>query len=278
MRIAFFGDVVGKPGRRALAEVVPKLRAEKKVDLVLANVENAAHGFGITPSIIEELHDIGVDVFTGGNHTWKNKSGSRFLEEMPETVLRPANYIEELPGRGWTKFEHAGVPVLVINLLGEVFMKNQEVESPFEWFDTLYEQHGKDAVVIVDLHAEATGEKRAFGWYVQDRATLVVGTHTHVPTSDAQILVRDSVYNTAGDNEQLSGTAYVTDLGMTGAVYSSLGMDIDLVLQKVAHKIDVSLEPPIEPKQVVASGILATIDKNSRQALSIERIDQVIDI
>lgn len=269
MRIAFFGDVVGKPGRRALAAVVPQLRTEREVDLVLANVENSAHGFGITPGIIEELHDVGVDLFTGGNHTWKNKAGSRFLEAMPETVLRPANYVEELPGRGWTRFEKDGVPVLVVNLLGEVFMKNQEVESPFEWFDKIYEEHGKDAVVIVDLHAEATGEKRAFGWYVQDRAALVVGTHTHVPTCDTQILT---------DAAAAGGTAYVTDLGMTGAVYSSLGMDVELVLKKVAQKIDVSLEPPIDPKQVVASGILATIDKNTRRALSIERIDQVVDI
>ena len=271
MRIAFFGDVVGKPGRRAITEFVPTFRAEREVDLVIVNVENAAHGYGITPPIIEELHDAGVDIFTGGNHTWKNKYGVEFLETDPETVVCPANYDMDLPGRGWTRFEVNGIPVVVLNLIGQVFMNGPEATSPSEYFDNIYKEN-EDAVFIVDLHAEATGEKLSFGWYVKDRASLVVGTHTHIGTVDHQILKAPS------DDPTSPGTAYVTDIGMSGATYSSLGMDVELAVDKVVNGVSVNLEPPVEPPRVRAAGVLVEIDEKTKKAISIERIDQEMDI
>lgn len=271
MRIAFFGDVVGKPGRRAITEFVPTFRAEREVDLVIVNVENSAHGYGITPQIIEELHDAGVDVFTGGNHTWKNKHGVEFLETDPETVVCPANYEMDLPGRGWTRIEVNGVPVVVLNLIGQVFMSGPEASSPADFFDKVYKEN-EDAVMIVDLHAEATGEKKAFGLYVKDRASLVVGTHTHIGTVDHQIL------RAPEDAPDMPGTAYVTDIGMSGATYSSLGMAADLAIDKVVNGVSVNLEPPENPPRVRAAGILVEIDDATKKAISIERIDQEMDI
>lgn len=258
MNILLFGDVIGRPGRRALQELLPGLRTEFAADLVIANVENLAHGFGITPETIAELQKFGVDYFTSGNHIWKNVRGVEWLASSPKHVLRPANYPADRPGLGWTRFEVNGVPVCLINLIGQVFMKD-EVASPFKTFDAIAAEQ-KDAVILVDFHAEATGEKRALGWYVDGRAAAVVGTHTHVQTTDAQI--------------QTGGTAYLSDLGMCGAVDSSLGMDKTLVLRKVAYGEEIHLEPPMEPSEVVVSGALVTIDEATKQATAIERIDR----
>lgn len=258
MNILLFGDVVGRPGRMALQRAVPVLRQQHHIDLVVANVENLAHGFGITPETIQELRDAGVDVFTSGNHIWKNAAGSAMLQHDPADVVRPANYMDPMPGRGWTEVDVRGTRVVVINLLGNVFMPDP-VDSPFQVFDRFWYDHGEDAVVIVDLHAEATGEKRTFGWWVDGRAAVVVGTHTHVQTSDEQILAK--------------GTAYITDLGMSGAVDSSLGMDKELVIQKVAKGMNISLEPPVNPHEVVASGVVVSIDASTRRATHIERVD-----
>lgn len=263
MNILLFGDVVGKPGRIALQKIIPEIRKEHSVDLIVANVENMAHGFGITPETIEELREYGVDVFTGGNHLWKNSKGVEMLSQEPADIVRPANTVESLPGRAFFQTTIGGTPIMIMNLLGEVFMKD-EVHSPFETFDRLYEQHGKEAVVIVDFHAEATGEKRALSWYTEGRASIVVGTHTHVPTADQHIMP--------------AGTAYVSDLGFCGATDSSLGMDKSLVLKKVAEKMDVSLAPPDDPTAVIASGILVQIDEKTQRATAIERIDQTIAV
>lgn len=271
MRIAFFGDVVGKPGRRAITEFVPTFRAEREVDLVIVNVENSAHGYGITPQIIEELTEAGVDVFSGGNHSWKNKYGVEFLESNPERVVCPGNYDMELPGRGWTRIEVNGTPVVLMNMVGQVFMNGPEVTSPAEYFDEVYAEN-KDAVVIVDFHAEVTGEKRALGWYLKDRASVLVGTHTHIGTVDHQIL-RDPE-----DAADKPGTAYVTDIGMSGATYSSLGMDVEQVVDKVIRGVSVNLEPPVDPKRVRAAGVLVEIDEETKMATSIERIDHEMDI
>lgn len=263
MNILLFGDVVGKPGRRALIESVPQLRKQHGVDLVIANVENMAHGFGITPSTIEELEQAGVDYFTSGNHIWKNNKGVEYLQMNPENVIRPANVSGELPGSGFVRTTVNGIPVLIINLLGEVFIEMEEpVQSPFDTFEQLYAEHGKDALVILDFHAEATGEKRIMGWHVDGRASVVVGTHTHVQTADEQILPQ--------------GTAYITDLGFCGAVDSSLGMRKDLVYQKVVKGVEISLEPPENPSELVASGVLVRVNDSTHKAEKIARIDQKI--
>ncbi|MBI2410631.1 MAG: YmdB family metallophosphoesterase [Candidatus Kerfeldbacteria bacterium] len=263
MNILLFGDVVGKPGRIALKKAVPELRKKHGVDFVIANVENLAHGFGITPDTIQELRDAEVDFFTSGNHVWKNEKGAQLLQANPRNILRPANYPADRPGRGWSSVIVGGTALCIINLMGQVFMPDEKnITSPFTAFDELYAAHGKDAITIVDLHAEATGEKRAFGWYVDGRASVVVGTHTHVQTADEQILTQ--------------GTAYISDLGMTGATDSSLGMNKELVIKKVAQGLDISLEPPENPREVVASGVLVSINTTTKRAENICRIDQKV--
>ncbi|HLD22184.1 MAG TPA: TIGR00282 family metallophosphoesterase [Patescibacteria group bacterium] len=261
MHILLFGDVIGRPGRAALKYVVPQLRKQHHVDLVIANVENLAHGYGITPETITELRDAGVDVFTSGNHIWKNGKGIAYLATNPDDIIVPANSSKEQPGRRYLVKQCGAVSVGILNLFGQLYTPG-EFESPFVTFDSFYELYGKNAITIVDLHAELTGEKRAFGWYVDGRASIVVGTHTHVQTADEQI--------------QPGGTAYITDIGMTGAVDSSLGMDKKLVIQKIAHQQKISLEPPKHPAEVMASGVLVDIDTQTKKARSILRIDQKI--
>lgn len=265
MNILLFGDVVGKPGRIALKKAVPELRKKHSVDFVIANVENLAHGFGITPDTIQELRTAGVDFFTSGNHVWKNEKGTQLLQTNPRDILRPANYPADRPGRGWSVITVGNTTLCIMNLMGQVFMPDEKnITSPFTTFDALYAEHGKNAITIVDLHAEATGEKRAFGWYVDGRAAVVVGTHTHVQTADDQILTQ--------------GTAYISDLGMTGATDSSLGMNKELVIKKVAHGLDISLEPPENPKEVVASGALISLNTKTKRAEKISRIDQKVTL
>lgn len=257
MRIACFGDIVGRPGREALRALLPVVKKEHNPDLVLANVENLAHGFGITPKTVEEVFEAGVDICTSGNHIWKNAKGVELLAKKPDNILQPANAKNDI-GRGHTVLEIRGVTVVVINLLGEVFMKD-EVEPPFQTFDALYNNYGPEAVYIVDLHAEATGEKHAFAHYVDNRATLVYGTHTHVQTADERLLP--------------GGTAYITDLGHSGAFNSSLGMDTNLVLKKIVEGMRVSLEPPSEVKELVLRGIIVEVNEETKTAENIERID-----
>lgn len=262
MNILLFGDIVGRPGRSAVIQAIPELQKKYATDLIIANVENSAHGFGVTPKIIEELFDAGVDIFTSGNHVWKNAAGVSFLQANPDRILVPENYTDNRPGTGVFRFSHKNTDVCIINLVGEVFMKeNDIIASPFETFDTLYKKHGADAITIVDFHAEATGEKRAFSWYVNGRAQVVVGTHTHVPTADAQIMD--------------DGTAYITDIGMCGAYPSSLGMDKDLVQRKVALQESVSLAPPQHPEEVIARALFVEIDTQNRVARRVERIDHI---
>lgn len=264
MNILLFGDVVGKPGRAALKAAVPALRKQYDADCVIANVENLAHGFGITPETLLELKECGVDVFTTGNHVWKNSKGVAFLKTNPENVLRPANYDPTLPGRGWTILEFNGQRVCIINMLGSVFMKDEVVLSPFKTVDAILTKEAVDAMVIMDFHAEATGEKRSMSWYLDGRASILVGTHTHVQTADDQILPQ--------------GLGYITDLGMCGATDSSLGMDKSLVLQKNVGDVDISLEPPENPREVVASGIFVTVDPATRRTTHIERIDRRVTL
>lgn len=263
MNILFFGDVVGRPGRQALQAAVPQLRKRHDVDLVVANVENMAHGFGITPETVAELQGVGVDLFTSGNHIWKNSRGVMLMRENPDYVLRPANFLGEQFGRGFTVKDIAGQRVLLINLQGQVFMDDQ-VASPFKTFDRIVEEHGEGAVVLVDFHAEATGEKSALGWYIDGRAALLVGTHTHIQTADEKVLP--------------GGMAFISDLGMSGATDSSLGMDKKLVQEKVVHGLNISLEPPADAKGAVASGVLCVVDDRTKKAIRIERIDHRVSL
>jgi metallophosphoesterase (TIGR00282 family) len=231
MRILFIGDIVGKPGRRAVRELLPVIVEENRIDFVIANCENAAAGFGVTGEVVEELSRDRIDVLTSGNHIWDKKEVMQFVEDY-ETLLRPANYPEGAPGRG-SVVVHArnGIPVGVINLAGRVFM--HPIDCPFRTADREIERMIKKArVIIVDMHAEATSEKIAMGWYLDGRVTAVLGTHTHVQTADDRILP--------------GGTAYITDVGMTGPFNSVIGIKKDAILQRfllqIPNKFDVAKE------------------------------------
>jgi 2',3'-cyclic-nucleotide 2'-phosphodiesterase len=250
MKILAIGDVVGRPGRQVIKQLLPELRRQSGIDLVIANGENAAGGFGLSPSTAQELLEDGVNVLTSGNHIWAQKDIIPFLDgEMP--IIRPLNYPPGVPGRGYLKVNK----VLVVNAIGRTFMSNYD--CPFRAMDTLLSQlNPKPKIIIVDFHAEATSEKVAMGRYLDGRVSAVLGTHTHVGTIDAQILP--------------GGTAYVSDIGMTGPTDSIIGDDVDSVLQRfltmMPHHLSVGKGRPI------LNAIIVEIDENSGKATSIQRI------
>jgi 2',3'-cyclic-nucleotide 2'-phosphodiesterase len=205
--ILFIGDIVASAGRRALRELLPGLREEHQPDFVVANGENAAGGIGITPKTAEEIHAAGVDVITLGNHTYRHKDVYRYLDDRRD-IVRPANYLPSQPGRGTCVVERNGLRLGVVNLSGNLFM-NAGRPALVEVDPALREVRDAD-LVLVDMHAEATSEKVALGWYLDGRVTAVVGTHTHIPTNDARVLP--------------GGTAYISDVGMTGARGGVIGV------------------------------------------------------
>lgn len=257
MKFLCIGDIYGKPGRETVKKVLPGLLKKHKPDFVLANAENIAHGKGITEATIKEMQSLGVDFFTTGNHVWENKPGVDLLDDLKFPVVRPANYPPGVPGRGSQIVKAKnGKKILIINLMGRVFMPGN-LDCPFRAFDAIIEEHKKSKpdVVIVDLHAEATSEKIAFREYASGRATIVFGTHTHVQTSDAQITP--------------SGTAYITDLGMTGPTNSVIGVATDIIVWKFLHQISKKHEIP-ETGPTEFHGIIVEADNS--KATQIEPI------
>jgi metallophosphoesterase (TIGR00282 family) len=252
MIILAIGDIIGKPGRQAVHELVPDLRKEYGIDLVIANGENTAGGFGLTIGTAQELLDDGVDVITSGNHIWAQKEIIPFLDEdVP--VLRPLNYPPGVPGRGYLSKNGA----MVVNLIGRTFMTS--CDCPFRTMDALLSGlSSKTKVIIVDFHAEATSEKVALGRYLDGRVSAVLGTHTHVGTIDARILPR--------------GTAYVTDIGMTGPNDSVIGDDAEAVIQRfltmLPHHLSVGKGKP------VFNAMMVEVDEKSGRSISIERISR----
>jgi hypothetical protein len=246
MRLLFLGDVVGRSGRAVVLEHLPRLRERYRLDVVLLNGENAAGGFGITEATAQELIDAGADAITLGNHAFDQKEALVFIEREPRLV-RPLNMAPDTPGRGATLVKtRTGADVLVMNVLGRVFMGEQD--DPFRAADRELEacplKQAADAIVI-DIHAEATSEKQAFGYYVDGRASLVVGTHTHVPTADDRVLPK--------------GTAYVSDIGMCGDYESVVGMDVEEPLNRFLTRIPrTRFEPATGPATL--SGLCVEID------------------
>src|SRR5215470_3354672 len=224
MRILFVGDVVGRSGRAAVTERLPVLKRDWKLDCIIVNGENAAGGFGITEQIYAEMIDAGADVITGGNHSWDQREALVFIERAPR-LIRPLNYPPGTPGRGTVLFETAGgARVLVINLMGRVFM--DPLDDPFALAERELSACAlKTAadVIVVDMHCEATSEKQAMGHFCDGRASLVVGTHTHTPTADHQILP--------------SGTAFISDVGMSGDYHSIIGMQKDEPMNRFVRRI-----------------------------------------
>ncbi len=250
MKILLIGDVIGKPGRKAVATVVPGLRREYGIDLIIANGENASGGIGLTPSSVEELLGAGVDVITSGNHIWKHREIIESLEGgLP--VLRPLNYPPGVPGQGYLVKNG----VMIVNLMGRVFMG--ELDCPFHAMDRLLETVSpKPAAVIVDFHAEATSEKGAMGMYLDGRVSVVAGTHTHVGTVDARILPK--------------GTAFVSDIGMVGPRDSVIGDDAEAVINKFLTQMPRHLSVGKGP--VIFNSVLVEIGADGK-AVGIKRVD-----
>jgi metallophosphoesterase (TIGR00282 family) len=253
VRLLFVGDVIGKPGRQAVARFLPELVDRRKVDYSVVNIENAAGGFGITPEVLEELRDLPIDCYTSGNHIWDKKAGLPLLDERKD-VLRPANYPSANPGRGVHVGETAaGIAVATMNLEGQVFMS--PLDSPFDAADALLaELDGRVKVILVDFHAEATSEKQAMGWHLDGRVSAVIGTHTHVPTADARVLP--------------GGTAFITDVGMTGPYESIIGFRSDKVLRRFLMRTPSPFEVAKDDVRLAAA--LIEIDSKSGRAQSIE--------
>ena len=253
MRVLMIGDVVGKPGRRACAALVPALRDELRVDIVIANGENAAAGKGLTTKTAKELYAARIDVLTSGNHIWDQREILPFLDtEAP--VVRPANYPQGVPGRGVVSFGG----LTIINLMGRTFM--YEIDDPFRAADRLLGSLDEGTPVFVDMHAEATSEKIAMGWYLDGRVSAVVGTHTHVPTADPRILPR--------------GTAFITDVGMVGPLNSIIGVEPAPVINKFLTGMPARFEVPEQYDAVQFNAALIDIDETSGRARAIERVDR----
>lgn len=248
------GDVVGKPGRLALLEQLPRLVSEYGVDFVIVNGENAAAGNGITPDIAIHFLQSGVHVITLGNHTWGRREIYSYLDEEAR-ILRPANYPPGAPGQGYGVYTCPAGTVGVVSLQGRVFM--DDLDDPFRAADVILEQlHQKTAIVVVDFHAEATSEKQAFGWYLDGRASAVIGTHTHVQTADERILP--------------GGTAYLTDVGMTGPLDSVIGMRTDVTLGRFLSQLPARFEVAEGPARL--SAVLLTIEPTTGKATAIQRL------
>lgn len=231
-RIVFIGDVCGKPGRKMVHKGVPLIRAFLQPDMVIANGENSAGGLGITRETAQELFEGGVDLISGGNHIWDKKDGLELIENDPR-IVRPGNYPDGVPGRGSVLVSHHKSPFLLVNVQGRVFME-PVVDNPFTYLNKVLEEYSVK-VILVDFHAEATAEKQAMGFFLDGRVSVVLGTHTHVPTGDLRIL--------------RSGTAFQSDVGMCGSLDSVIGMRYEPVLKRfltgMYHKFEVAGENPI---------------------------------
>ena len=256
-RVLAVGDVVGNPGRRACTEIIPRLRREEGVDFVIANGENLAGGSGITEATTRELFARGVDVITSGDHVFKKKEAEALLQKN-QRILRPANYPSRVPGHGGTVVTApGGVKVGVLNLIGRVFLKT--VDCPFESAQREVKKLAAETpVIFVDMHAEATSEKVAMGWFLDGKVTAVFGTHTHIQTADEHVLPK--------------GTGYITELGMCGPYYSVIGRDIDAVLQMFLTQMPVKLEVAGEDARL--SGAIFDIDPATGKTLAIRRIHE----
>ena len=254
MNVLMVGDVFGEPGRRALQTLLPRLKREYEIDVTVVNVENAAGGFGVMPRMCREFLDQGVDVMTSGNHIWDKKEIVEYIAKE-NLLLRPANFPPGTPGSGFVTVKTGPYRVAVLNLMGRVFM--QPNDCPFQKADEIVPQLRKDTpVILVDMHCEATSESQAMGWYLDGRVSAVVGTHRHVQTADERVLPK--------------GTAYITDVGMTGPTEGVIGVDRDQILQRFLSQMPGRFEPAKGPAAL--HGAVIRIDPDTGRGLSIERL------
>lgn len=263
MKILFVGDIVGKMGRQAVAQVLPKWRKNLDPDLTIANVENIAHGVGLTIQTFEEVRAAGAEFFTTGNHWARKSEGLTLFQDSNLPLIRPVNWVGNVPGVGYKIIEVGTTKVAVINIMGQIFM-HEKCDNPFHALDKVLAELPKGVkVILVDFHAEATSEKRAFGHYATKRVSAVLGTHTHISTADEQIM---------------SGhTAYITDVGMCGATDSVIGDTKDGIIQQFLDQLPRPHEIP-EGGEAVVNAVVLEIDNKTGQAAKIERLQEFVNI
>jgi len=259
MRILFIGDIISKPGRKVLKEHLPQIIEERGVDLCIGNVENSAGIFGITQKVVDEIKESGIDIMTSGNHIWDKREGVRLLDERND-ILRPANYPPGAPGKGLLITEVKGVEIAVLNLQGRTFMI--PIDCPFRKADEILGGISSDVLIrVVDFHAEATSEKIAFGYYLDGRVSAVIGTHTHVQTADERILP--------------GGTAYITDVGMTGPVDSVIGVKKEQILKRFLTGMPERMSVASGSRMINA--VIVDVNEKSGKAEGIERLKLVFE-
>lgn len=266
MKLMFFGDIIGRAGRRAIAQVLPDWQKTYQPDFIIGNTDNLAHGKGVTKKVLEEMMSMGFNGFTAGDHAFDNGVASEVFADDKYPIARPANFEASAMGRGFFRLPGGSRgDLLIINLMGQVFLK-EPYTSPFTAIDEILateKTKGNLVGVLVDLHAEATSEKIAFGWYVDGRVTAVIGTHTHVPTADEWIMPQ--------------GTAYLTDAGMIGVRESVIGVKKEQSLQRFLTSEQVRLEP-VEEGEVLVCAVLIEFDPATMKAQKIERLVQAVTI
>ena len=254
MNILMVGDVFGESGRAAIAKHVPALRQQHAIDFCVVNIENAANGFGVTPLIARQALEQGADVLTSGNHIWDKKEIVEYITKE-NLLLRPANFPAGTPGVGYVTVKAGAHKVAVLNLMGRVFMT--PIDCPFHKADEVVPELRKDTpIILVDMHAEATSESVAMGWHLAGRVSAVVGTHRHVQTADERVLP--------------GGTAYITDLGMTGPTDGVIGVDRDMILQRFMNQMPVRFEPARGPAAL--HGVVIVVDPDTGRASDIRRL------
>jgi len=259
IHLLLIADIVGKPGRKAVEKILPRLKAAHSLDFIIANGENAAGGYGITQKVARELFELGIDCITSGNHVWEQKDIIPLLNSEPR-ILRPLNYPEGVPGRGSGIFQCGEFKIGVVNLEGRLFMRT--IDCPFTAGRNEAKRMSQDAsIIVVDFHAEATSEKKAFGWSLDGKVTAVLGTHTHVQTADEMILP--------------GGTAYITDCGMTGAFDSVIGVKKKKAIERFSTQIPGRLD--VAKNDVRLNAVLVKADTSGR-ALSILRMEERLEV
>lgn len=257
MKLLAIGDIFGHPGRDALAALLPQIIKEQNIDFVIVNAENAAGGRGITPKVADELLKLPIDVMTAGNHIWEHDTLHPYFDTHP--ILRPINVIEKLPGCGWIKKSAKGLAITVVSLQGQIFMeeKGPAVSNPFRYMEALLpELEEKSDLIVVDFHAEATSEKRALAWFLDGKITALFGTHTHVQTADEEIMP--------------GGTAYISDLGMTGPHASVIGLEAATAIKRFLTGEKKHFK--VAEGNVRLEGVVIDVDENLKKAQSIQRL------
>lgn len=261
IKIIFFGDIFGRPGRNAIKKILPELREKYQPDLIIANGENLAHGNSITSPTLNEMLESGIDVFTGGNHIFDREEASVLLSAPDSPVLRPANYPKEDPGKGVKLIRIKDANILIFNLLGRVFMK-EDVDDPFLIAQNIIDYYKKDTkIFILDFHAEATSEKVALMHYLDGKISAMIGTHTHIGTADYKITKQ--------------GTAYVTDIGMVGSADSVIGLKKEPVIEQYLTQIKQKMEVP-EDGELEVNALYLEIDENTGKSVKLEKIYKII--